>query len=323
MARKRPRLAFKAARTPCDKPKPKEKPMSKPLEHRGVHSTDPSPDMPSVDIEILGPLTSNDESDHHPEDAGQEHNTGQLLIAAMSQRWHQGHGHSHPRSGPSEDSDSGEASNVPLEDELDSDDSDVIDHGMLDKECGFAIRDELGEDFESRYANIGEKLDENDRTICRAFSFKISTHMPDAAWKKACYAFQTTPPLPGLSQLRSRITFLAGFTAQIYDCCPNSCLCFAGPHSSATSCMYCGLSWYHKNGKPRKKFTYLPLVPRLWAFCANTEIATMMQYRSQCESESVPGVIKDIFDGENYKTLKSKHVQINEKTFKHHTWPVY
>ena len=119
--------------------------------------------------------------------------------------------------------------------------------------------------------------------------------MSDAAWKKARYAFQTIPPLPPLSQLHSRVTFLAGFNAQIYDCCPNLCLCYTGPHSSATSCTYCRLSRYHLNAtqKPRKKFTYLSLIPRLQAFCANTRIVTAMQYRSQSKSKSIPGVIKN------------------------------
>jgi hypothetical protein len=40
-----------------------------------------------------------------------------------------------------------------------------------------------------------------------------------------------------------------------------------------------------------------------------------MQYQSQSESESVPGVIKDIFDGKNYKALKTKYIQIDDKTF--------
>jgi hypothetical protein len=162
---------------------------------------------------------------------------------------------------------------------------------------------------------LDEKLDECDRIICRSFAFKISTYMPDAAWKKACYAFQTTPPLPSLPKLRSHIAFLAGFSAHVYDCCPNSCVCYTGPHSSATSCTYCGLSRYHANGKPRKKFTYVPVIPHLQAFCANTKFATTMQYRSQSESESVPGVIKDIFDGKNYKALKTKYIQIDDKTF--------
>ena len=122
-----------------------------------------------------------------------------------------------------------------------------------------------------------------------------STYMSDAAWKKARYAFQTIPPLSPLSQPHSCVTFLAGFHAQIYDCCPNSCLCYTGPHSSATSCTYCRLSWYHSNEtqKPHKKFTYLSLIPRLQAFRANTRIVTAMQYRSQSESKSIPGVIKD------------------------------
>lgn len=42
-----------------------------------------------------------------------------------------------------------------------------------------------------------------------------------------------------------------------------------------------------------------------------------MQYRHQSESDAVPGVMRDIFDGENYKMLKSKLVQIDKKIFKH------
>jgi hypothetical protein len=42
-----------------------------------------------------------------------------------------------------------------------------------------------------------------------------------------------------------------------------------------------------------------------------------MQYRSQYESESTPGVVKDIFDSENYKTLKSKYVGIDNRLFGH------
>jgi hypothetical protein len=141
--------------------------------------------------------------------------------------------------------------------------------------------------------------------------------MADTAWKKAYLAFQTMPPLPKLLQLRSCITFLAGFSAQTYDCCPNSCLCYTGPHSSEMSCTYCGLSQHHANGKPRKKFTYIPLIPQLQAFCANPKVAATMQYRSESESESIPGVIKDVFDSKNYKALQSKYVQIDKTIFGH------
>ncbi|KAH9009865.1 hypothetical protein EDB85DRAFT_1902691 [Lactarius pseudohatsudake] len=153
MSYKRPRLAFKATHTPCDKPA-KTKPISKPLECQDMCSVDPGPDTLSLDVEMPGPLTPNGERGHYIEGSGQVHDTDQLLVATMSRRWHQGHNHLDPPSEPDEDS--GEDSNVPLKDGFDSDESDVIDRDVLDQESGFSIRNELGEDFESRYANIGE-----------------------------------------------------------------------------------------------------------------------------------------------------------------------
>ncbi len=44
---------------------------------------------------------------------------------------------------------------------------------------------------------------------------------------------------------------------------------------------------------------------------------TTMQYHSQSDANSVPGLITDIFDSENYQSLKSKYVQIAERVFKH------
>jgi hypothetical protein len=46
----------------------------------------------------------------------------------------------------------GNISDIPLEDGLSSDKSDIVDRDQSDQQC---ICDELGEDFESRYAMIG------------------------------------------------------------------------------------------------------------------------------------------------------------------------
>jgi hypothetical protein len=53
--------------------------------------------------------------------------------------------------------DDGKTSMVPLEDELSSDESDVIGWDESDQQCSLTGCDEsgLGEDFESRYAMIG------------------------------------------------------------------------------------------------------------------------------------------------------------------------
>ena len=63
------------------------------------------------------------------------------------------------------------------------------------------------------------------------------------------------------------------------------------------------------------------------------KLATLMQYSSQYEYKSTPGVIKDIFNSENYKKLKSKYVKIEKRHFGHQyfndpndthgAWPVY
>jgi hypothetical protein len=299
----------------------------------------------TLDLEFPVPLMSDDETNHRLESSEPGDDADLLLTTCMSRRWHQHNVDCHLLLDSDEDfdEDNGQdvedggnlAPNIPLEDGPNNDESEFLDCDELGQDGGLPLRDELGESFESRYTMIGalyfvhlwsskmltipaaEKLDESDHAMCRAFAFKVSTHMPDAAWKKACYAFHTTPPIPGLLQLRSRANFLAGFTAEVYDCCPNSCLCYTGPHSDATSCVYCGLSRYHGQGKPRKRFTYIPLIPRLQAFCTNAEIATRMQYRHQSESDAIPGVIRDVFDGAHYKALKSKIVQIDKKTFQH------
>ena len=314
-----------------------------------MHTANPGPDVFPLDIEFPGPSTPNHDTHHHGQEDGTQYDTDQILTTCMAQRWTKQLDPLCLQSQPDEDLDKPEqdtgagddcnALDIPLEDGLSSDDSeyDLIDQDTSQDKSDQQydlICNELGEEFELRYAMIGashivypraltklmtfllaEKLDEGDHTICWAFAFKVSTYMADAAWKKAPLTFQTTFPLSTLLQLRSCISFLAGFNAQTYDCCPNLCVCYTGPHAHATSCTYCGISRYHTNGKPRKKFTYIPLIPRLQAFCANHKVATTMQYRCQSESGSVPGVIKDVFDGENYKVLKSKHIQVDKTVF--------
>ena len=276
---KHPRLAFKAACTPHDKPELKKtpKPNCDVLDQdQDMHTTDPGPDMFPIDVEFPGPSTLNHDTHHNGQEDGTQDDTDQILTTCIAQRWTKWLDPSCLQSQPDEDldkpeqdADAGDDCNtldIPLEDGLSSDDS---DYGLIDRDTSQdksnqqydLIHDELGEEFESRYAMIGashfvflqaltklmifllaKKLDEGDHTICRAFAFKVSTYMADAAWKRAPLVFQTTPPLPTLPKFRSRISFLAGFSAQTYNCCLNLCVCYTGPHTHATSCTYCGLS---------------------------------------------------------------------------------
>jgi hypothetical protein len=127
-------------------------------------------------------------------------------------------------------------------------------------------------------------------------------------------SIQKNFPAHFLRPLRARINFLAGFKPEIYDCCTNSCLCYTGPNN-LTICPYCKEPQWRANGKPGKKFTYIPGIPRLVAFAANREMAEKHQYRAQHQHK--PGTTTDVFDGEHYRSLRKKHVEINGRTYDH------
>ena len=159
-------------------------------------------------------------------------------------------------------------------------------------------------------------MSEYDLAICRAFSYKVQTHTSDENFLKVPHAFPSNPPLPSLDGLRSRITFLAGFQPEQYDCCPNLCCCYVGPHLNISKCPYCDEPRYRLDGKPRKKFTYIPVIPRLVGFLGNRRMADQMQYRARDHCH-VPGRINDVFDGSHYRTLRGQYVQINEQRLSH------
>lgn len=138
------------------------------------------------------------------------------------------------------------------------------------------------------------------------------------AYKKIPFAFQTSPALPQLPALRSRITFLSGFKPELYDCCPNSCCCYVGPHALLRLCPFCKEDRYRHDGKTaRKQFTYIPLIPRLKAFAQNSCMAEKMQYRHETHSKSTPSVVTDVFEGSHYQNLRKTHVKLDERVLDH------
>jgi hypothetical protein len=82
-----------------------------------------------------------------------------------------------------------------------------------------------------------------------------------------------------------------------------------------SNCPYCGEARLHSDGKPRKVFTYLPIILRLIAQAGNQSIAKDMQYRHRHEHKQ--GVSVDIFDGENYRSLRGQRVTVGSKTYNH------
>lgn len=139
--------------------------------------------------------------------------------------------------------------------------------------------------------------------------------------------------LPSVNALRNRMTFLSGVKPKVYHCCVKSCVCYTGQYKDLRSCPYCKEARYHHDGKtPRKVFHYLPVTQRLKTYFSDEGTASKMQYRadyktrgsaldeeSGLDAEALEDYW-DIFDGDHYLSLLSKHVSINEGEALPHTY---
>ena len=161
-----------------------------------------------------------------------------------------------------------------------------------------------------------QNLSTSDLAICRAFAYKVHTNTTDDAFQMLPYAFPSEPPLPTLDAIRSRVAFLAGFRPIQYDQCPNACCCFVGPHANLSRCPFCTEPRYRSDGKPRQKYTYMPIIPRLINLVGNRDMAKQMEYRARVHTHT-PGIIKDVFDGTLYRGLQGRQVRVNGRTFAH------
>lgn len=120
---------------------------------------------------------------------------------------------------------------------------------------------------------------------------------------------------------KARAEFLAAFKPVPYDCCINTCCCYVGPHAKLEQCPYCKEPRYRPNPdpdapkRPRKRFTYVPLIPRLTAFYKSQSMIEKLRYRHVFNHED--GIIKDIMDGKHYARLRAQNVVVDGKQLLH------
>ncbi|KAJ6462062.1 hypothetical protein DFH09DRAFT_879428, partial [Mycena vulgaris] len=152
-----------------------------------------------------------------------------------------------------------------------------------------------------------EELSEDDMAILRAFALKTEDHLTNTTYDKLAYAFPDAY-IPTLKITKARVEFLAAFKPVPYDCCPKSCCCYVGPHADETKCPYCDEPRFKSNGKPRKTFTYVPLIPRLVSYFKNAKVVEQMSYRGKYKPD---GIMKDVFDSTNHRILQDRFVTVN------------
>ncbi|CAE6436081.1 unnamed protein product [Rhizoctonia solani] len=115
--------------------------------------------------------------------------------------------------------------------------------------------------------------------------------------------------LPSLKNLRSRILALCGLKPEVYDCCKNSCVCFAGPFADLDACPECNTPRKNAAGAPQKTFSYIPLIPQLRALYCSLQMCKAMRYRHDRPHNNT--TIQDLFDSDRYCELLDTYVTVD------------
>lgn len=160
-------------------------------------------------------------------------------------------------------------------------------------------------------------LSEYDMAICRAFALLIRTQLTNLKFEMVPEAYPDIKSYKSEHILRDRAQTLSGILPQRFDCCVNSCVCYAGHYSQLVKCPRCNEPRFEGVGKdrkpkPRSQFFYIPLIPRLIAYLGSPTIAKMMEYRGQFQH--VDGIYRDIFDGTNYQAFCESPITVHGKS---------
>ena len=160
---------------------------------------------------------------------------------------------------------------------------------------------------------IAHHLSDYERAICRAFAFLVRSQLSNGQFAMIPNAWQQIIDFESEYVLRAKVEALAGVKPQKFDCCVNSCVCFAGHYATLEKCPRCNEQRWKVDSrgrpKPRSQFFYIPLIPRLIAYLNSPHVASAMQYRSR--RQYIPGSLQDIFDGMYYQALRGASVTIH------------
>lgn len=114
---------------------------------------------------------------------------------------------------------------------------------------------------------------------------------------------------------RRRLATLAQFDGQRFDCCVNSCLCYTRGHAELDSCKFCNEARFSEDGKARRQFTYLPLIPRLRSLFQSPEMVMNLAYRAEFEYD--PDTVSDVFSSQRYRTMLNTKVEVDGRPLPH------
>ncbi|KAF5370298.1 hypothetical protein D9758_006954 [Tetrapyrgos nigripes] len=157
-------------------------------------------------------------------------------------------------------------------------------------------------------------LSDEELTSLRTFAFKLKSNITNAGFDMLPFVFPREP-VKTWKATQHEVAELSGLHPHVYDMCVNSCLAYTGPYTEHMTCQFCGEQRLRPDGKPRKLFVYIPLIPRLIGYYRSPSMIEKLKYRSNIESDG--DVIDDVFDSTLYQELLNKSVVVNGETLDH------
>ena len=122
---------------------------------------------------------------------------------------------------------------------------------------------------------------------------------------------QTASELPSTFHTIDRLQNMSGIAPILYDCCVNSCLAYTGQYTNTDSCHHCKEPRFFKllqpsdQPKARKRWLYMPILPRLRSKFLSPDARILSTYRAGFDTRD-EGVYTDIFDGSLYHELRAE-----------------
>ena len=101
----------------------------------------------------------------------------------------------------------------------------------------------------------------------------------------------------------------SALSAQVYDCCANTCVCFTGEFESLTACPLCREPRLDQRKKARNRFRYIPIIPCLQAMFQDRHMIDLLLYRNVHEVDQ--DRIEDVWDGVVLHELLEQNVMID------------
>jgi hypothetical protein len=113
--------------------------------------------------------------------------------------------------------------------------------------------------------------------------------------------------LPTIWRLREKLQSLTNIEPVWYHCCPKICIAYTGTYAELSACPKCHISrCFPGTTKPRKKWPFYPIGPRLIRQYAGEDAERLMRYRAGFDHEDESGDIKDVFSAKWYQELRDK-----------------